>query len=208
MKFEQGVAHVVHHLPGAHEADLGRAAQALRFGQTFNGGEACIAPRHVFVPRDLVPELEERLAALDLATPLIPFDDLEEALAGARRSPYALGASVFGPEEEAVALAGRIRAGVVVVNDLIVPTADPRLPFGGRGESGFGVTRGAEGLLELTVPKVVAVRRSRRLFHLEDPHPVDADLFRAYLTLTHAGSLRARLRGAVDLLRALAGRRT
>jgi hypothetical protein len=95
---------------------------------------------------------------------------------------------------------------VVVINDLIVPTADPRLPFGGRGESGFGVTRGAEGLLELTALKVVAVRRGWRLFHLEDPHPGDADLFRAYLTLTHAAGPRARLRGAVDLARALARR--
>jgi acyl-CoA reductase-like NAD-dependent aldehyde dehydrogenase len=191
-------------LPGA---DLGRVARALVFGHTLNGGEACIAPRRVLVFRELLLGLRERLAALDLEMPLIPFGDVEEALEEAHRSPYALGASVFGPEEEAVALAGRIRAGAVVVNDLIVPTADPRLPFGGRGESGYGVTRGAEGLLELTVPKVVAVRRSRRLFHLEDPHPVDADLFRAYLTLAHAGGLRARLRGAADLLRSLARRR-
>jgi len=190
-------------LPGA---DLDRVARALRFGRTLNHGETCIAPRRVFVPRDLIPGLKERLASLGLEAPLIPVASVEEALAEARRSPYALGASVFGPEEEAVALAGRIRAGVVVVNDLIVPTADPRLPFGGRGESGFGVTRGAEGLLELTAPKVVAVRRSRRLFHFEEPHPVDADLFRAYLTLTHAGGLRARLRGAAALLRNLARR--
>ena len=190
-------------LPGA---DLDRVARALRFGRTLNHGETCIAPRRVFVPRDLIPGLKERLASLGLEAPLIPVASVEEALAEARRSPYALGASVFGPEEEAVALAGRIRAGVVVVNDLIVPTADPRLPFGGRGESGFGVTRGAEGLLELTAPKVVAVRRSRRLFHFEEPHPVDADLFRAYLTLTHAGGLLARLRGAAALLRNLARR--
>ena len=190
-------------LPGA---DLDRVARALRFGRALNGGETCIAPRRVLVPRDLIPPLRGRLAALGVEAPLIPVENAEAALAEARRSPYALGASVFGPEEEAVALAGRIRAGVVVVNDLIVPTADPRLPFGGRGESGYGVTRGAEGLLELTAPKVVAVRRSRRLFHLEESHPVDADLFRAYLTLTHAGGLRARLRGAADLLRSLAGR--
>lgn len=190
-------------LPGA---DLDRVARAIRFGRTLNGGETCIAPRRVLVPQDLIPELKRRLSALGLETPLVPVASVAAALAEARRSPYALGASVFGPEERAIALAGRIRAGVVVVNDLIVPTADPRLPFGGRGESGFGVTRGAEGLLELTVPKVVAVRRSRRLFHLEEPHPADADLFRAYLTLTHAGSLPARLRGAADLLRALAAR--
>jgi len=184
-------------------------ARAVRFGRTLNRGETCIAPRRLFAHRSLAPALEARLAALalDPPIPISLFSTLPEALAEAGRSPYALGASIFGPEEAAVALAARVRAGVVVINDVIVPTADPRLPFGGRGESGFGVTRGAEGLLELTVPKVVAVRRGRRLFHLEDPCPGDADLFRAYLALTHAAGPRARLRGAVDLVRALAWRK-
>ena len=187
-------------LPGA---DLDRVARAIRFGRTLNGGDTCIAPRRVLVLEDQLSALRERLGP---GIPILPVSSIGEALAEAGRSPYALGASVFGPEAEAVALAGRIRAGVVVVNDVIVPTADPRLPFGGRGESGFGVTRGAEGLLELTVPKVIAVRRARRLFHLEDPDPRDGDLFLSYLTLAHAGGIGARLRGAASLLRALARR--
>jgi aldehyde dehydrogenase (NAD+) len=187
-------------LPGA---DLDRVARAVRFGRTLNGGDTCIAPRRILVLGDQASSLRERL---DPGIPITAVSTIDEALAAAARSPYALGASVFGPEAEAVALAGRVRAGVVVVNDVIVPTADPRLPFGGRGESGFGVTRGAEGLLELTVPKVIAVRRARRLFHLEDPDPLDADLFLSYLTLAHAGGFGARLRGAANLLRALARR--
>ena len=54
-----------------------------------------------------------------------------------------------------------MHAGSVVINDLIVPTVDPRLAFGGRGLSGFGVTRGAEGLLGLTVVKSIALRHGR-----------------------------------------------
>jgi acyl-CoA reductase-like NAD-dependent aldehyde dehydrogenase len=193
-------------LPGA---DLDRVARAVRFGLTLNGGATCIAPRRVFVPHALARELAERITVPSgmsfgpETVTITPVANAAEALAEAARSPYALGASIFGPEAAAVALAARVRAGVVVINDVIVPTADPRLPFGGRGESGFGVTRGAEGLLELTVTKVVAVRRGRRLFHLEAPHPGDAELFRAYLNLTHAGGFKARLRGAVDLARAL-----
>lgn len=196
-------------LPGA---DLDRVARAVRFGLTLNGGATCIAPRRIFVPHALAPALEEKMRRLDkdLFAPMVSLVRVagpEEALKAVAASPYALGASVFGPEVEAVAFAGRVRAGSVVVNDLIVPTADPRLPFGGRGESGFGVTRGAEGLLELTVVKTVSVRRGRRLPHLEEPHPRDAELFLAYLTLAHAGGLRARLRGAADLTRCLLGRR-
>ena len=66
-------------------------------------------------------------------------------------------------------MARRVRAGSVCVNDLIVPTADPRLPFGGRGRSGFGVTRGAEGLLEMTVPKAISVRTGSFRPHLAAP---------------------------------------
>jgi aldehyde dehydrogenase (NAD+) len=189
-------------LPGA---DLERVARAVRFGLALNAGDTCIAPRRIFVPHSLAPALAERIASQEV--PLIPFASVEEALAEDDRCPYALGASIFGPEAEARALAGRVRAGVVVINDVIVPTADPRLPFGGRGESGFGVTRGPEGLLELTVPKVVAVRKGRRLPHLEEPHPGDAALFRAYLNLAHGGSLRARLRGALDLIHAVVQRK-
>jgi acyl-CoA reductase-like NAD-dependent aldehyde dehydrogenase len=195
-------------LPGA---DLDRVVRAVRFGLALNGGATCIAPRRVFVPRSLAARLGERIAALTAGLPgpgvsLLSVADPEEALANDARCPYALGASIFGPEEEALAFASRVRAGVVVINDVIVPTADPRLPFGGRGESGFGVTRGAEGLLELTVPKVVAVRRGRSLPHLEARHPEDAALFRAYLILAHGGGFLSRFRGLSALLASLVRR--
>lgn len=150
-----------------------------------------------------------RLLQEDLFAPvvsLVPVASMEEALAGAALCPYALGAAIFGPEAEARALAPRVRAGVVVVNDVIVPTADPRLPFGGRGESGFGVTRGAEGLLEMTALQAVAVRRGRFLPHLDEPQSGDDLFFRAYLATAHAGGLLPRLRGFLELL-SIAARR-
>lgn len=189
-------------LPGA---DLDRVARAIRFGLELNGGATCIAPRRVFVPHAFAAGLEARLT--ELAVPAISVTavvDMEQALAETARCPYALGASVFGPEAAARELAGRVRAGVVVINDVIVPTADPRLPFGGRGESGFGVTRGAEGLLELTAIKAVAVRRGRWLPHLDDRQPEDGDLFRAWLAAAHAGTLRGRLQGIIDVFRTAA----
>ena len=186
-------------LPGA---DLERTAKAIRFGLSLNGGTTCIAPRRVFAPKELVPELQRRLGEpADISFTAV--SDIEEALALAARSPYALGASIFGPEDDARALAGRVRAGVVTINDLIVPTADPRLPFGGRGESGYGVTRGAEGLLDLTAVKVVSVRRGRWLPHLEKQQPGDEELFRAWMAAAHGDGLGARARGAARLIKAL-----
>lgn len=125
--------------------------------------------------------------------------DDDEALARAARCPYALGATVFGRPAGAIALAGRVRAGAVVVNDTIFPTADPRLPCGGRGRSGFGVTRGAEGLLEMTTVKTISLRKNRSLTHAEPLRPSDASLVAELLRSLHAPTLAARARAFVNV---------
>lgn len=127
----------------------------------------------------------------------------DEGLALNEQCPYALGASVFSENEaDADAFAQRINAGVVTINDVIVPTADPRVPFGGRKHSGFGVTRGAEGLLEMTVPKVVITRRGRWRPHFDEPREGDAEFFTQFLSLTHAANWGQRIKAALALFRA------
>jgi hypothetical protein len=126
----------------------------------------------------------------------------DEALELDRRCPYALGATVFGRDvAQARRLAGAVRAGVVVVNDMIVPTADPRLPFGGLRRSGFGTTRGAEGLLEMTAPKSIAVRRRGVLPYLDAPRPGDEAFFEQFILAAHARGWRARVRAALRLVK-------
>ncbi len=138
---------------------------------------------------------------------LVAVADEDAALRLVAECPYALGAVIFGNARRARDLAGRIPAGVVQINDLIVPTADPRLPFGGRGASGFGATRGDEGLLELTTLKVVVSRGGRHRPHFEPLAEADAATVRAYLHAAHGPSLAARARGAMGLVRGLAARR-
>ena len=104
-------------------------------------------------------------------------------------------------------MAAQINAGSVCINDLIVPTADARVPFGGRSRSGFGTTRGAEGLLELTTPKVVTISRSKFRPAFDPPHPGDEEMFQAYLKLTHGRGLKPRWSALKQLIRALARRR-
>jgi acyl-CoA reductase-like NAD-dependent aldehyde dehydrogenase len=125
-----------------------------------------------------------------------------EALTASDQCPYALGASVFGQPATAGQFARRVKAGVVVVNDMIVPTADPRLSFGGLRRSGFGKTRGAEGLLEMTVSKSVTVQKAKRLRHLEPPHPRAKELFTGYLALVHGKGLLTRGRALGMICRA------
>jgi acyl-CoA reductase-like NAD-dependent aldehyde dehydrogenase len=117
---------------------------------------------------------------------------MDEALEINELCPYALGAVVFG-NKQARELAARIHAGVVVVNDLIVPHADPRLPFEGRGASGFGVTRGAEGLLEMTRPKAMSFRSGKLRPHYDPPSALQGELFLNYMKATHGGGIVSRL---------------
>jgi acyl-CoA reductase-like NAD-dependent aldehyde dehydrogenase len=185
-------------------------ADAVAGGARLIAGHCCpdVATGPLIVA-EASPEM--RLLQEDHSAPvlaLVRVRDDEEALVAAGSCPYALGATVFGRESGARALAARVRAGAVVINDVVVPTADPRFPFGGRGRSGYGVTRGAEGLLDLTAVKALAIRRGRWRPHLDPPGPQDADLFRAYLTIAHGGSVKTRAQACLSLVRVLMRRRT
>jgi acyl-CoA reductase-like NAD-dependent aldehyde dehydrogenase len=137
-----------------------------------------------------------RLLRKDVFAPvlaIVTVADDHESVLRANDCPLALGASVFSRDEAAArAVAAQIHAGVVTINDLILPTADARVPFGGRGRSGFGVTRGEEGLLELTTPKVVTVSRSKFRPAFDPPQAGDRKLFETYLQFTHGQGLKAR----------------
>jgi acyl-CoA reductase-like NAD-dependent aldehyde dehydrogenase len=138
---------------------------------------------------------------------VLPFRTLEEALRIDSRCPYALGASIFTANSARGAqLAGQLRAGLVAINDVIAPTAHPATPFGGRQESGWGVTQGAEGLLEMTVPQVVSVRGGKLRPHYGTAvgkPPLPADGFRGLLEWSHGGTLRERMRGLYRLAHSL-----
>ena len=128
---------------------------------------------------------------------------VEALLTADAACPYALGASIWGPLSEATALAERVRAGSVCINDLILPTADPRLTFGGTDESGFGSTRGEEGLLAMTRPRVVSIHRGGFRPHYDPPRPGDAAMFAALAEATHSRNAGRRLRGLFRGVRAM-----
>ncbi|MEQ8847943.1 aldehyde dehydrogenase family protein [Botrimarina sp.] len=165
---------------------------------------ACDARR--LPPIVLTPALEPTaVGQADLFAPVLTLDiarDADHAVTLANASRYALGASVFGPAREAERVARRLRAGSVTVNDLIAPTADPDAPFGGAGESGYGVTRGAEGLLAMTRPQAIARRRGRLLLHADPPTPALDDIVVGLIQSQHAGGWSARGAGLVGFLRA------
>ncbi len=145
------------------------------------------------------------LAKSDVFAPLlmlIPVRDWSEALDADAYCPFALSASIFGNLSDAEPLAKAIDAGLVTINDVIVPSADPRIPFGGRGESGFGVTRGREGLMEMTRIKSVVIRRGNWLPHLMPPTEYDEIILKGIMQLFYGSSFLSRWNGLKSVITA------
>ncbi len=131
--------------------------------------------------------------------------DTLEAINAYNACSLRLSASIFGDSVPARNLTRRIDAGCIVINDLIAPTAHPEVPFTARGESGYGTTRGAEGLLAMTWPNVVVERTGRTLPHLRKPEPHDQQILLLVLRLLHGADAAVRLRALAALLRIFMG---
>ncbi len=191
------------------DADLDLVVRTIAFARDLNGGETCMLPHIIYVDATLVRELHARFAARGLSTSeIVAVANDQDALLLMGDAEAGLGATIFSRDENTAAkLAADLATGFVTINDIIVPTADPRFPFGGVRSSGFGVTRGREGLLEMTYPHSVSVRRAKIRPHLMKSHPADADLFAGYLGLAHGRGFKQRISGLCRLFSAAMARR-
>jgi acyl-CoA reductase-like NAD-dependent aldehyde dehydrogenase len=85
---------------------------------------------------------------------IIPYDTVEEAIAIANDTEYGLAAGVWGADEDrAMAVARRLEAGTVWVNDWHAFPLNG--PFGGYKQSGLGRELGAHALHEYTEVKYI-----------------------------------------------------
>ena len=88
--------------------------------------------------------------------PVAPFDTDEEAVRLANDSDFGLAASVWtGNRRRGEALAAKINAGTVMVNDMISCFGIAEAPHGGFKQSGIGRTHGELGLQEMVRVKYV-----------------------------------------------------
>ncbi len=82
----------------------------------------------------------------------------EEAIARCNDSDFALSASVFTSNSaRGQAIARRLKAGAVMINDAISYFGISEAPHGGCKHSGWGRTHGKAGLLEMVQPKYIAI---------------------------------------------------
>ncbi len=147
----------------------------------------------------LGPDRSAAVAADPLFAPVLAVADAGPDGGIGHNGRFGLTAAIFTRDwAGARALAAGLYAGCVVVNDVIVPTAHPGTPFGGRGASGWGVTQGADGLLGMTVPQVVSERRGTFRPHVDaalTPTPAAGAMVEGLLRMTHGRGWRERWRG-------------
>ncbi|WP_284752369.1 aldehyde dehydrogenase family protein [Arthrobacter sp. efr-133-R2A-120] len=88
------------------------------------------------------------------ALPIIRYSSVDEAVAKANALDVGLGASVWSTNPVAARdVAARLDAGTVWINKH--GNVDPRIPFGGAKQSGYGLEFGVEGLKALGVPQII-----------------------------------------------------
>ncbi|MFF2246374.1 aldehyde dehydrogenase family protein [Arthrobacter sp. NPDC058130] len=88
------------------------------------------------------------------ALPIIRYTTLDQAVALANGLDVGLGASVWSSDPaEARKVAARLEAGTVWINKH--GAVDPRIPFGGAKQSGYGLEFGTEGLKALGIPQII-----------------------------------------------------
>ena len=105
-----------------------------------------------YYPPILMSNIKKGMPVYDEETfgpvaPLIKANDEKEIIDIANDTSYGLGASIWtNDDEKAEALSKQIQAGMVFINEIV--KSDPRLPFGGIKESGYGRELSQYGIKE------------------------------------------------------------
>jgi succinate-semialdehyde dehydrogenase/glutarate-semialdehyde dehydrogenase len=135
------------------DQSIAKGAKRLLGGTIPDGPGAFYPPSVLTDVRPGMPAFDEEVFGPVAA--IVPVRDEAEAIAMANHSSFGLGGGVITRDVargERIA-AEAIESGCVFVNDAV--RSDPRLPFGGIKESGYGHEGGLEGLEAYTNKKLV-----------------------------------------------------
>jgi len=136
-------------------SSIERGASLLLGGEIPPGDGAFYPPTVLTHVKPGMPAYDEELFGPVAA--IIEATDETDAVRIANDSVFGLGAAVFTKDSaRGERVARRLDAGATFVNSLVA--SDPRLPFGGIKESGYGRELGAYGIKEFVNAKTVVVK--------------------------------------------------
>ncbi|MCL4538441.1 MAG: aldehyde dehydrogenase family protein [Bacteroidetes bacterium] len=135
--------------------------------------------------------------------PITRFSSDDEAIGLANDSRFGLAASVWTADKKrGMAIAQRLQAGAVILNDIISYYGNSDGVVGGPKESGSGRVHGREGLFEMVFPKYYEIERAWRTKKLWW-YPYDSTLlhfFEATVDLLFSKSLFAKSKSLLKLV--------
>jgi succinate-semialdehyde dehydrogenase/glutarate-semialdehyde dehydrogenase len=136
-------------------ASISGGARLLLGGEVPRGPGAFYPPTVLTDVRKGMPAFDEEVFGPVAA--VVPVADEEAAVRAANDTTFGLGAAVFTRDlQRGQRVAARLEAGNVFVNSHV--QSDPRLPFGGVKESGYGRELGEFGIREFVNVKTVWVK--------------------------------------------------
>jgi acyl-CoA reductase-like NAD-dependent aldehyde dehydrogenase len=126
--------------------------------ELITGGERVKNRGYFYRPtilRNVLPDMEvAQEEVFGPVAPIIMANDEKEAIRIANDSKFGLGASIWTRNlEKAERFSAMVESGIVTVNSMVV--SDPRVPFGGIKNSGFGRELSRYGMLEFVNIKSV-----------------------------------------------------
>ena len=134
--------------------------------EILTGGERIGDKGYFYKPTiltNLKPEM--RISNEETFGPVAPitiFDDEKDAIRLANDTEYGLGASIWTDNlKKAEILSKQIESGIVTVNNVVI--SDPRVPFGGIKQSGYGRELSKYGMLEFV--NIKSIRFYDQLIH-------------------------------------------
>ncbi len=135
---------------------IGEGAECLLGGEIPSGEGAFYPPTVLARVRPGMPAYEEEIFGPVAA--IIEADNQQDAIRIANDTAFGLGAAIFSRDIERAAEIAEIhlQAGSCFVNDMV--RSDPRLPFGGIKNSGYGRELSWFGIREFTNIKTVFVK--------------------------------------------------
>lgn len=153
-------ANSLENMEGIVKRSLKEGAELLTGGETIEGNGYFYRPTILANVNPAMEVAQEEV--FGPVAPIIMANDEKEVIKIANDSKFGLGASIWTQNlEKAEELSAKVEAGMVTVNNVVI--SDPRVPFGGIKNSGFGRELSRYGMLEFV--NIKSIRFYDQLVH-------------------------------------------
>ena len=145
--------HIVSEAAVERLAELTSSSGRVVWGGDFDLARRFFAPTLVADPTPASPLMQEEIFGPIL--PIVSVADIDEAITFVNTRPHPLALYFFGRRCDARRVGRQTASGALGINDVVMHMANPRLPFGGVGQSGIGRYHGADSFATFSYRRAI-----------------------------------------------------